>query len=296
MASSARKEPPGFCVFLSCVPGGPAAHSKDTGAPSVPSSESPSTSVPTGGPRPLTFLSGLPWGTSQVHLGSVLTRAEGRLVRGAGTGPGLPGQAFQRAWSWGLAVAGRGRVSGWWITWKVGTEAPNGCFQGHHLLPLMQPGLMPRQAGREAAGARTVKSGRLILSIGEGSWAVTTRPPAGLSPYPQCPQGAWPLGALGQLQPFCSPCGWGAHLRAAPSPPQTGPGQLDRGDELPGLRAESPSPSGPAGRECHSRKCGPRRRRPARPPRPTFEEHPVGEGSPRGPTRAPESSQDPGTS
>lgn len=78
-------------------------------------------------------------------------------------------------------------MSGWWVTWKVGTEAPNGCFQGRHLLPLMQPGLMPRRVGREVAGAQMVKAGRLSLSIGEGSWAVAAPPPAGLSPHPQCP-------------------------------------------------------------------------------------------------------------
>lgn len=195
---------------------------------------------------------------------------------GPSRGPG-PG-----AQQWPGGGAGMG-VSSWWMTWKIGTEAPNGCFQGHHLMPLMQPGLMPRRAGHEAAEARTVRAGRLIPSIGEGSWAVATPPLARLSPYPQCPQAAWPRGALGQLQPFCSPCGWGARLRAAPSPPQAGPGQPDRGDELPGLRAESPRPSGPARQEHHRRKHGPRRPRPARPPRPAFEEHPAGEGSPAAP-------------
>lgn len=57
---------------------------------------------------PLTFLSGLPWGASHVHLGSVLTHAEGWLGRGARTRPGLLRWPFQRAWPWGLA-AGEGR-------------------------------------------------------------------------------------------------------------------------------------------------------------------------------------------
>ena len=120
-----------------------------------------------------------------MHLGSVLTRAEGRLGRGAGSRPGLPQRPFQRAWPWGLAT-GWG-VSGWWVTWKVGTEAPNGYFQGRYLLPLTQPGLMPRRAGREAAGTQMVRAGRPSLSIGEGSWAVAAPPPAGLSSHPQCP-------------------------------------------------------------------------------------------------------------
>lgn len=50
LASSARKEPLGLWFSPSRVPGGPAAHSRGTGAPSVPSLQSPLTSARTGGP------------------------------------------------------------------------------------------------------------------------------------------------------------------------------------------------------------------------------------------------------
>lgn len=82
--------------------------------------------------------------------------------------------------------------SGWCLTWKVGTEAPNGCFQGCPLLPLIRPGLMPSPSGALSGGTCTARAGQGRPWVRMRPLPVAAPLPAGLSPYPQHPEGPGP--------------------------------------------------------------------------------------------------------